>query len=159
MSTRKKKYNPMKTIQTQASYGLKNLAVFFSQAKGESCDVVNTKSFNNIQITQSIATAITGLRHNWSITMLALGRRQDGQEYFKAENVSFNVPMFQSELSDALQDMHKDFINRSMNKLHLCNICWFACPRGTDFDESHLGEMLTKLDAWDNESEWELQCQ
>ena len=155
MRKRNKKYNPMKEVQTQSTYALKNLTVFYSLADGDTCIVLNTKTFNPVQITRNLATAITNLRHNWRITMLALGRRQDGQEYFKAESVSFSLPMFQSELSEALSDLHKDFVEKEMNKQHLCNVCWFACPRGTEFENEHLDKMLTKLNAYNNKAKWE----
>lgn len=144
----------MKEVQTQSTYALKNLAVFYSLADGDTCIMLNTKTLNPVQVTRNLAIAITNLRHRWCITMLALGRSHDGRNYFKAKAV-LSKPMFQSELSELLSELHKDFVKKEMNKQHLCNVCWFACPRCTVFDDEHLDKMLTKLNAYNNKATWE----
>lgn len=146
---RTKKHNPLKGKLLMVKQGLKNIGVFRSVQKQEqgSCEVINYKSGNRVDMGQSMARAIIELRHKWTIHIMALGWN-GFDHYMKSETIECTNPMFQAELADYLDKEHKAFVKREMNPDHLTDLCWVAIPNGDDLNENELGELLDKLNIW-----------
>ena len=155
MKKRNKKYNAAKNATIGAKAGLKNLAVWFSLAHDDKCELIDYKRALSVQVTPAIATAISKWRYKWSVYMLALGRTQAGQEYMKHAKLDCANEYYQSDLVDILNDEHKKFVANEVPDAHLCNVAWLAIPFDTDLSEGDLGELCSKLNAWDNPAKWQ----
>lgn len=156
---KRKKYNPAKNATIGAKAGLKNLAVWFSLAHSDKCELINYKRFNTVQVSPSIATAISSWRYRWSVYMIGLGRSQNGQEYMKHAKLDCKNEYYQSDLVDVLNKEHKAFIAKEIPDAHLCNVAWLAIPFDVDLSEGELGELCAKFDAWGNPAKWQWEAE
>lgn len=150
---RNKKYNSMKGALKSAKVGLKNLGVWHSQRTESeyTAEVINYIKLKKEDIGQSMAFAITKIRHKWQILLLAIGEDDQGKKYFKVDPVQVKHEMHQSDLADYLDKRHKDFIAKSFNKNHLTNVAWLAVPTGAEADritDEQIDRIITFKDAW-----------
>lgn len=155
MKKRKKKFNAVKSASIGARVGLKDLAVWFSLAHSDKCDLIDYRRFKSVSVTPSIATAISSWRYKWTVYMFAFGRTQSGQEYMKTNQLECSNEYYQSDLVDVLNDEHKAFVAKEVPDAQLCNVGWLAIPFEVDLDEQQLGKICTKLDAWGNPAKWQ----
>lgn len=149
----RKKYNKMKGALASARVGLRNLGVWHSQRTESeyTAEVVNYKTLKSEDVGRSMVFAITNIRHNWQILLLAIGEDDNGKKYFKVDPVQIKHEMFQSDLAEYLDKRHKDFIAKSFNKNHLTNVAWLAVMIGSDADkitDKMLDDLITFKNAW-----------
>ena len=147
----RKKYNKMKGALASARVGLKNLAVFHSQKdSGEkyTCLCVNFKTGEQIQVGQSMAFAISEIRHKWNIHLIASGKESNGKTRFEIEQVPITEPLLQSDLVEYLDWRHKDHAANFERRNELTNVSWLAVPNGDDITNEQIDLILTKYGAW-----------
>lgn len=150
---RNKKYNSMKGALKSAKVGLKNLGVWHSQRTESeyTAEVINYLHLKKEDIGQSMAFAITKVRHKWQILLLAIGEDDQGKKYFKVDPVQLKHEMYQSDLAEYLDARHKEFIAKSFNKNHLTNVAWLAVPTGSEADrvtDEQIDRIITFNEAW-----------
>lgn len=136
-----------------AKVGLKNLGVWHSQRTESeyTAEVINYIKLKKEDIGQSMAFAITKVRHKWQILLLAIGEDDQGKKYFKVDPVQVKHEMYQSDLAEYLDKRHKDFIAKSFNKNHLTNVAWLAVPNGYAADrvtDEQIDKIITFNEAW-----------
>ena len=147
----RKKYNKMKGALASARVGLKNLAVFHSQKdSGEkyTCLCVNFKTGEQIQVGQSMAFAISEIRHKWNIHLIASGKESNGKARFEVDQVPITEPLLQSDLVEYLDWRHKDHAANFEKRNELTNVSWLAVANGDDITNEQIDLILTKYGAW-----------
>ncbi|QIG62468.1 hypothetical protein [Pseudoalteromonas phage AL] len=147
----RKKYNKMKGALASARVGLKNLAVFHSQKdSGEkyTCLCVNFKTGEQIQVGQSMAFAISEIRHKWNIHLIASGKESNGKARFEVDQVPITEPLLQSDLVEYLDWRHKDHAANFEKRNELTNVSWLAVATGDDITNEQIDLILTKYGAW-----------
>lgn len=139
----RKKFNPLKQMKKVASYGLRNVGVFKSLQRHQDgdCEVVNYKKAKTIDIDQSTAGAIIGVRHKWVVHIGAIGHN-GFDTYLKQAVINLPYECFQSEIAGVLDKEHRAFVEREINKEHLMDIVWLALPVGEELSEQEFGEFL-----------------
>ncbi|APC46255.1 hypothetical protein [Pseudoalteromonas phage PHS3] len=147
----RKKYNKMKGALASARVGLKNLAVFHSQKdSGEkyTCLCVNFKTGEQIKVGQSMAFAISEIRHKWNIHLIASGKESNGKTRFEVDQVPITEPLLQSDLVEYLDWRHKEHAANFEKRNELTNVSWLAVPNGDDITNEQIDLILTKYGAW-----------
>lgn len=146
---RNKKHNPRKRHAAYARALLKKLNAVVVWVAGQNdgaVRLVNLRHGHEIPVVKELVGAIADVPHDWSVLCVALGRRQDGQEYIQTVPVS--APRcFQDQIADELNNVHMDLI-RQMNPNHRAGIAWIACPWGADISDSVAAGLLENLGAW-----------
>ena len=149
---RTKKYNPMKGALASANVGLRNLAVFHSQTnldEGYSCIVLNYKRCKKVKVGQSMAIAMTEIKHKWNVHLLAIGLESNGKKRFTIDEVPICEPLFQHDLVDYLNERHKllaDEFKAKGNKL--TNLAWLAVPTGGIVSTKEVENIIDNFKAW-----------
>jgi len=149
MAKVRKKYNPLKGKLVMVNHALKSIGVFRStqtQEDGE-CEVIDYKKGKRVHMGKSMAKAIVGLRHKWTIHIAAIGNN-GFDDYIKSEVIECKHEMYQADLAEYLDKEHKKFIEKEMNPDHLRNVAWLAIPCGGEISESDFGELMSKMGAW-----------
>lgn len=152
MSKQRKKHSIKKRHAAYSRallHRLSAVVVWIAGQHQNACVLVSLKTGKLITMGPELAGAIADVQHDWSVFCAAFGRRQDGEEYMKAELVE--APRcYQSQISDQLHEIHVGIMN-GMNPAHRCGLGWIACPWGADLDEAQCGELFDKLGAWSAE--------
>ncbi|AQN32318.1 hypothetical protein [Pseudoalteromonas phage PHS21] len=147
----RKKYNKMKGALASARVGLKSLAVFHSQKdSGEkyTCMCVNFKTGEQIKVGQSMAFAISEIRHKWNIHLIASGKESNGKTRFEVDQVPITEPLLQSDLVEYLDWRHKEHAANFEKRNELTNVSWLAVANGDDITNEQIDLILTKYGAW-----------
>ena len=140
----RKKYNKMKQLNRVADHLLKDIVVcYVDNLKG--CVMVDTKSDCIIKPSEAMI-ASASRPHNWSCTIIALGKNGD-QEYFKSSHIKSNAKYYQADLAPVFESHHLD-LTKDMNPNQLCGVAWVASPNGVELSEPEVCRILTKLQAW-----------
>lgn len=146
---RNKKHNPRKRHAAYARAMLKRLNAVVVWVAGQNdgaVRLVNLKTGHEIPVVREIVNAVADVAHDWSVLCVALGRRQDGEEYI--QTVPVVAPRcYQDQIADELNEVHMNLI-RSMNPNHRSGIAWIACPWGMDIDDSKAAGLLDSMGAW-----------
>jgi len=153
----RKKHNSNLRAIKMTNHAVRDLAVIHTLAGGEeSVKMVNIKTGNNVAVGLTLATAMSKSAFKWSILLVVFGRRQDGQEYMKCEQVDTQARYKQADLTEFLNAKHIKMIDE-FNDLHFVNVGWIATPYNYEFSEQVAGEYFERLGAWDYLSKWEIQ--
>ena len=114
---------------------------------GVYAQLINYKSGQDVEINNTLANTIIKLRHKWVIHMLAIG--SDGtRSYFKSAVAIPDREMYQRDLSEFLNEEHKEFVRKEFNKKHLTNVAWIAIPNGVELTEKELEFVIDAKGAW-----------
>lgn len=141
----------MKGALAAARLGLKNLAVFHSKkdtGKTFTCTMINFKTAKQVIVGQSMAFAVSEIKHKWSIHMIAIGTESNGKKRFEVEEVVLPEPLFQHQLVDYLNDQHEALRVEFEKRNKLTNLAWLAVPNGDSISNEQIDAILTKYEAW-----------
>lgn len=142
---RRKQYNPLKQLHSVANQSFKNVTIGCIAGKG-SCQLIDTRTFSPITLTNTSYSLITNLRHKWSVFIAVFGIDAQGQYYMKSEELSVVTPTFQSEMVATLNEHHAKLI-KNFNKSQLISVGWLATPYLKEWDEAIAFNILSKLGA------------
>lgn len=148
MAKRNKKYNPLKSAQMINERILRDSVVAYTTASEDDqqidlVDLNGDKKFVN----RRIADMVSKFRYKWSI-MLAVFFKEKGVAKCRFELKVFTQPYFQHELVDCLNDEHKAFTQKQIDKnVNITGLGWLASPVGRDFSEEESGLIFEKMGA------------
>lgn len=137
---RSKKHNSFKSKEFAARTVLRNLALFHSNnAKGENtAEVINIHTHKKQHVGPTISAAFNDYRYYWEILVLAICEDSSGNPYIKEgltdttvinkDKKVIKAPLFQHEIAGSALDASKRFIDKEVNKQHIRNVAWLACP-------------------------------
>jgi hypothetical protein len=142
---KRKKYNPLKQLQSLSNIALKDHAIGCIPTKTYS-ELINLKTNSVVPINNTKLKMITELRHKWSVFIAVFGIDSQNQYYMKSNEVIVANPVFQSELSDTLNTHHQTLCSQ-FNPNHLISVGWLATPYSKVWDEQKAFKVLENLGA------------
>lgn len=160
---RNKKHNLANSKVVAARTVLRNLALFHSQnAEGENtAEVINVYTHKKQHVGPTISAAFNDYRYYWEILVLAICEDSDGKRYIKEGITDTTVinkdkkivkaPLFQHEIAGSALDASKRFIDKEVNKQHIKNVAWLACPIAGQLKKLSTGsieDLITTKGAW-----------
>mgnify|MGYP001092974971 CR=1 FL=1 len=152
MSKPRKKYNPLKaSIRTvEQMFRKQRIALVYVVGQHDGRIIFySMKHRKEVNVNLQIQQLLMRTPHNWSIFCAAMGRRQDGQEYMKAEQI--DAPRCNhAQVTEQLSHIHMRIL-QEMNPAHRVGAGWIACPFAIDLDESEAGEVFDRLGGWELE--------
>lgn len=160
---RNKKHSSFKSKEVAARTVLRNLALFHSNnEEGENtAEVVNIYTHKKQHVGPTISSAFNNYRYYWEILVLAICEDSSGNPYIKEgitdttvinENKkAVKAPLFQHEVASKALDASKRFIDKQINKQHIKNIAWLACPIAGTLERlstDNIENLITAKGAW-----------
>lgn len=144
---RNKKYNPLKQVNALAKIALKHSAIGFVTGS-VGCQLIDLRTRKVNSASEGTVRLISTLRHPWSVFIAVMGVDELGKHYMKAEEISVNIPVYQSEMIETLNRHHAK-LGENFNHKHLLSYCWLATPYAKEWDEADAFKLLSKLGAFD----------
>jgi hypothetical protein len=145
---KRKANNAHKRAERVCKAALKNCAVSFLAGGNGKCRLVDIKSGRIFSPTLSLARIIESGKYTWSVYCAVFCRDQTGKEYMQGVTIKTNEPCQQSDLLNVLHEQHLSLL-KGCNDSHTLNVGWLASPVGHEWDEKEVGDIFTKLNAWD----------
>lgn len=152
---RKKKNNRVIRDRKLASIFTQSLGI--TQLPGDKSDIVDMDTLKVCKrITQHRINDLTKHQHKWSVLLCVFGRTNEGEEYFKTEEVIAPRICYQNEIGESMNGLHNEMY-KQFNKNHFVSLGWVACPHDREFNLDDMQKLFTDLGAWEylNKSESE----
>jgi len=143
MRKRNKKYNPLKSLQTAATWALRGLCVRRIVADGDDgkCELVDYVKGRSEPVTPNVMRAIKDLRHKWSYLMVTFEQESNGKIKTLTDWLHFGTEVLQAEVADALDNYH-----RQMQCERTIGFAWLAFPAPNwELSEENDAAMAKKL--------------
>lgn len=152
--SKRKKNNVLQRTKRVAAACLKDCAVAYVSGNKVK-HLVSLKHEAQVKVTPNIDKAVHGIRWRWTVLIAAFCRGQDGKEYVKQEELAPAGEYFYHELTDTLNDLHLEFLEREVNKNHIIGVGWLAIPRCDTIDEAKAERIFSMLGAFNYLANWE----
>ena len=133
---------------------MKNIGIIFIGGNDGKCNVADLKRRAIYKPGLATAKTLANAQFHWSIFCAVFCRDQNGKEYMKSLLVQSGEKVRQRDLADQVNEIHHGMI-KDLNKEHLVNIGWIACPDGRDLSEHDAGSIFDNAMAWDYLAKWE----
>lgn len=151
MKKRKKKFNPVKHAQRVNEAILSKMAVcYIADGTDQPINLIDLKG-KKLKVTKTMANAIEKFRYKWSIMLSVFGYEKNGKRRMTFDLVTVDMPVFQSDLVDFLNETHKSIIEEFKKNNEAIGACWLASATGRDFSEEETAAIFDKLGVWDSE--------
>lgn len=131
MAKQRKRYNPLKSLDTSARHLLKNKAVRYTSIQNY-CEMVSTITNKQVEVNPQIHHAISQLRHVWSVHIACFGLKDD-QPYMLSEQITTQYPIFQHEITEQLNSYHKKLCDEFDSEL--VGVGWLASPTNKQWED------------------------
>lgn len=164
---RNKKYNPNRIAPVAADASLRqNKLAVWSTCDMENAKVLSMRTKKLFDPAQKTAHLIADYPHFWHYTLVVYCRKQTGEEYIVTGEPELpdekGIPLSerrldQAKLAEALDKAHKEFMEGSVNPLHIVNTGWVAFPYKAEIDEQTICEIADAHGAWGYLSRYEAQ--
>jgi len=142
MAKTRKKYNPLKSAQSCARAGLKDLIISFN-AEDQDCKVRSIKSGKELTVSRSMFNAVWQFRYKWGLWLAALIKEKNGKEAYTWMEVESPLPVYHEEINDSLSGQHKAFLDEEKAKGNeIINIGWLASHEGLKLDQNKVEFLL-----------------
>ena len=152
--SKRKANNPQKRMERVCRAALKNCAVSFLAGSSNKCQLIDIKTNRLFSPTLSLSKVIESGSYLWSVYCAVFCRDQNGKEYMQGLTIKTNEPCRQSDLLSVLHENHLQLLN-GCNDAHTLNVGWLASPTGREWSEKEVGNIFTKLEAWDYQTKLE----
>lgn len=152
--SKRKANNPQKRMERVCRAALKNCAVSFLAGGSNKCQLIDVNTKRVFSPTLSLSKVIESGSYLWSVYCAVFCRDQNGKEYMQGLTIKTNEPCRQSDLLSVLHENHLQLLN-GCNDAHTLNVGWLASPTGHDWSEKEVGNIFTKLEAWDYQTKLE----
>jgi len=144
MPKKRKAFNKIKQLNRVADHLLKDILICYVDDL-EGCVMLDKKRQQIIRPSEAMI-ASAARPHNWSCTIIALGRNGN-EEYFKSSHIKSGAKYYQEDLAPVFESHHLN-LTKEMNPNQLCGVAWIASPHGIELSEPEVCDILTKLEAW-----------
>lgn len=142
MAKQRKKYNPLKSAQSCARAGLKDLIITFN-AEDQVCKVRSIKSGKELTVSRNMFNAVWKFRYKWGLWLAALIKEKNGKEAYTWMEVESPFPVYHEEINDSLSDQHAAFIAEEKAKGNqIINLGWLASHEGLRLDSDRVEFLL-----------------
>ena len=146
--SKRKANNPQRRIERLGKAVLKGCAITFLAGGDGLCRMIDLKTQKVFSAGPALAKTIETGRYSWSVYCAVFCRDQTGKEYMQGVVVSTKNGCKQNDLQEVLHEHHLQLL-KGCNDAHTLNVGWLASPVGHEWDEKEVGDIFTKLEAWD----------
>jgi len=150
-TTGKRKANNMANRElrfTRSLFRSQNLALV--RMRGEVA-ALNYKRMREVIVGQLVSNGISDLPHHWVVTLVVICSTQDGQRFFKANEVEPSGQYRADQLTEVL-DQHMQELIDTCNQKHILNTAWIATPYRASLSEEQIDSILEFMGAWEEKT-------
>jgi len=142
MAKTRKKYNPLKSAQSCARAGLKDLIITFN-AEDQACKVRSIRSGKELIVSRNMFNAVWKFRYKWGLWLAALIKESNGKVTHTYREVISPFPVYHEEINDSLSEQHADFIeNEKAKGNQVINVGWMASHEGLNINSDKVKFLL-----------------
>lgn len=130
---------------TRSLFRSQNLALV--RTRGELA-ALNYKRMREVVVGQLVQNGISDLPHHWVVTLVVICSTEDGQRFFKANEVEPSGQYRADQLTEVL-DQHMQELIDTCNPKHILHTAWIATPYRASLSEEKIDSILEFMGAWE----------